>query len=297
MIENEKKDGAEKSVTVMKKVRSKKGAVIFLCSMAAALVILLFLNAVASGSIGGTESSDDADVTAATAQTYPAEWFDVPDYDADITADADYTELDRKMHYTVGNESFTIDGDADEYGSLCVFWDKFFDLAKAGEEAGLTSMHTSAYLKKFGDFGSIAPQKIYNIRVELLDSREVESGDYKGTTVSYFLVSYCIKDNNGTLRNDFIDDNVSVPLIYEIVEDNGELKINNYSRRSVSTGGGDGDEESGGTTMIVIAVIVIMVIIAAAVAIGFATGLFGKKKRKNKTDGAAETAQNSTKNQ
>ncbi len=282
MTENEKNNAADKSATVMKKVRSKKGAAIFLCSMAAALVVLLFLNAVASGSVGGTENPDDADVTAAAAQTYPAEWFDVPDYDADITADADYAGLDCKMHYTVGNESFMIDGDADEYGSLCVFWDKFFDLAKAGEEDGLTSMHTSAYLKKFGDFGSIAPQKIYNINVELLKSRDVESGDYKGTTVSYFLVSYCIKDNNGTFRNDFIDDNVSVPLIYEIVEDNGELKINNYSRQSMMTGDGDGDEKDGGTLMIVIAAVVILLIIAAAAAIGFATGLFGKKKRKNK---------------
>lgn len=210
-----------------KRSKSKKRAAIFLIVMGAALVLLLAVNFLPSLIESGEGSPS---VTAAPAKTYPPEWFTVPDYDADLTADPDYMSVDRKMHYTVGNETFMIDGDASSYGVLCEFWEDYFAAAIAGDEDKLSEMYTDAYIKKFGALGKIAPQKICDIKVEQLSRTELTSGEYVGCFRSFFLVSYRILDNNGTFRNDFIEDNASVPLIYELIEDGDSVVINNYSR-------------------------------------------------------------------
>lgn len=211
---------------IPKKTKNKKRALIFIFAMLGLLALLLLLNY-----LPDMISSDDTPAqTAAPAKTYPPEWFVTPDYDADLDDDADYQKIDRHLHYKVGNETFMIDGDAETYGALCVFWDSYFKAAIGGDETKLASMHTDAYIKKFGEFGQIAPQKICDISVEQVSRAELTDGEYVGCFRSFFLVSYKIIDNNGTFRNDFIDDNVSVPLLYELIEDGDSVKINNYSR-------------------------------------------------------------------
>ena len=56
------------------------------------------------------------------------------------------------------------------------------------------------------------------------------NGRYKGYTVYYCDVSYNIKDNNGTLRNDFYGDDSTLPLIFEVIEKDDDAKINNIRR-------------------------------------------------------------------
>lgn len=211
---------------IPKKAKSKRRAVIFISVLLGLLVLLLVLNF-----LPDMVGSDDTPAqTAAPAKTYPPEWFVQPNYDADLDADADYQKTDHRLHYKLGNETFMIDGDAESYGSLCVFWDDYFKAAIRGDENRLTAMHTDAYIKKFGEFGKIAPQKICDISVEQVSRAELTEGEYAGCFRSFFLVSYRIIDNNGTFRNDFIEDNVSVPLLYELIEDGDNVKINNYSR-------------------------------------------------------------------
>ena len=78
-----------------------------------------------------------------------------------------------------------------------------------------------------------APQKIYNIQVTCFRSVYLENGDvngkYKGYTVYYFDVSYNILDNNGTLRNDFLGDEGTRPLVFEVIEGDGQIKISSVS--------------------------------------------------------------------
>lgn len=241
-----------------KKAKSKKRAAIFLIVMGAALVVLLLITYLPSP-IGSGDGSPSE--TAAPAKTYPPEWFAVPDYNADLAADADYMSVDRKMHYTIGNETFMIDGDAASYGALCEFWEDYFSAAIAGDEKRLSGMHTDAYIKKFGAFGKIAPQKICDINVEQLSRSELTSGDYVGCFRSFFLVSYRILDNNGTFRNDFIEDNASVPLIYELIEDGDSVVINNYSRERTTISAPSGE------IPILPILVVAAILIAASVAV------------------------------
>ena len=214
--------------------RSKKGALIFIAVMFALLLILPVLNLLSQRLPSMPDKNDGGEATV-TARTYPKEWFAAPDYNQNVLSDPEYEAADRALHYKIGNETVMIDGDASDYGTLCAFWDDYFRAAIAGSESMLSGMHTDDYVEKFGGFDAIAPQKIYNITVELLDRRAIEDEKYAGGYVSYFNVSYCIKDNNGTFRNDFFEDDVSVPLIYEVVENNGRTLINNYSRQSMTT--------------------------------------------------------------
>ncbi len=236
--------------------RSKKGALIFIAVMFALLLILPVLNLL-SQKLPSTPDKGDGGSAAVTARTYPQEWFVAPDYNQNVLSDPEYEAADRALHYKIGNETVMIDGDASDYGTLCVFWDDYFRAAVAGSGSMLSGMHTDDYVKKFGGFDAIAPQKIYNITVELLDRRAIEDEKYAGGYVSYFNVSYCIKDNNGTFRNDFFEDDVSVPLIYEVIENNGRTLINNYSRQSMITP--DGDDRSPSWIMPVVWAIVLLV--------------------------------------
>lgn len=245
----EQKGGKEKGR------RSKKGALIFSAVMFVLLLILPVLNLL-SQKLPSTADKGDGGEATVTAKTYPQEWFVTPDYNQNVLSDPEYKAADRALHYKIGNETVMIDGDASDYGTLCAFWDDYFRAAIAGSESMLSGMHTDDYVEKFGGFEMIAPQKIYNITVELLDRRSIEKGKYVGGYVSYFNVSYCIKDNNGTFRNDFFEDDVSVPLIYEVVENGGRTLINNYSRQAMTTP--DGDSQSLSWIMPVVWAIVLL---------------------------------------
>ena len=86
----------------------------------------------------------------------------------------------------------------------------------------------SDYIKKNGKV-TLAPQKLYDIRVECLASVYLEdgdsNGDYKGYYLYEFDVAYSILDNNGTLRKDFLGDEGQKPLIFKVIEGDGEVKI------------------------------------------------------------------------
>ena len=218
--------------------KNKKNAIIFLCATLALLIILPILTFVDWNAIfPKKEDNSDRD---SWIKFYGDQYFGAPNYDTNIKDDTKYMQLDRLIYYTLdGHETFSIDDDPSKYGSTCKLFYDYFELVKAGEYESYYSLFTESYAKKHGNTNFFtkkelvfSPQKIYNIKVSLIRSAYLENGDkdgkYVGSTVYYFDVSYCIKDNDGTFRRDILSDE-SRPLVFELLETNGEIKISDIA--------------------------------------------------------------------
>lgn len=229
--------------------KKKKRAVLFLALLFGLLILLVLLNALDFDAIAEKFRSEASDLPAQTAKTYPEEWFEIPDYNEDVTADPVYMDQNRYLSYKFGDETFLISGDPADHGALCVFWQKYMDALIAGDAKALKALHVDGFvekLRKQGEFvqgyeKGFTPQKIYNFSVSLQSMQDLKDGDakgnYKGYVVYYFVVSYRIKDNNGTFRRDFYDDEheSTVPLLFEVLEKGDEIRINGYSRMRTLT--------------------------------------------------------------
>ena len=142
------------------------------------------------------------------------------DYELDVTADEYYMGLDRYIHIKRGGENITItDGDYAAYGEAVEFFAKYFETAIAGDAETYNTFFTDTYYKSAEPYDRFAPQMIYGITLQELSSTEGNAGD------SYiYNVTYAIYRNDGTFRND-IDSNAFKTLIFYLVPDGGELKI------------------------------------------------------------------------
>ena len=151
------------------------------------------------------------------------------DYDLDVTKDATYMGLDRYIHIQRGAENYAItDGDFAAHGEAAVFFAKYFETAVAGDADAYNKLFTDNYYKSAEPYERFAPQMIYGITLEELSVTEGAAGD------SYiYNVTYAIHRNDGTFRND-IDSNAFKTLIFYLVPDGGELKIDaiDYYRRA-----------------------------------------------------------------
>ena len=214
-----------------KRSRDKKKALTIFLILGIAVIVLPLLNMIDFNALLPDESEQQSGQTVTTV-TLGDHHFTEPDYDEDIMADKDYLEKNRYLHYSYENETFEVVSDPARYGSLCQFFYNYFESAKAGDHKTYNSLFTEEYLEKNGE-KQFAPQKIYNIQVTCFRSVYLENGDvngkYKGYTVYYFDVSYNILDNNGTLRNDFLGDEGTRPLVFEVIEGDGQIKISSVS--------------------------------------------------------------------
>ncbi len=237
-MDGENKDTApasEKKPKEISKRGQKKKAIIFISIVLVLLIILPVLSFVDWDSLSEKEDTDeDSWIT-----FYGDQHFVTPDYDENIEDDKAYMQKDRMLHYSSSNETFSVDGDPEKYGLPCTLFYEYFELVKNGDYANYYSLFTKEYAEKHEDKNFFTKnkliftkQKIYDIKVELLRSAYLKNGDkngeHVGSTVYYFDVSYRIKDNNGTFRRDIRSDE-AVPLVFELLETDGEIKISNIS--------------------------------------------------------------------
>ena len=217
--------------------KQKKRAIIFASVVLSLLVILPILTFVDWNSLFGLEAqNEDKD---SWVHFYGDQYFGEPDYEENIEEDTEYMDLDRLMYYSSGNETFQIIDNPEDFGKCCVLFYNYFENLKNGDYMRYYSLFTDRYEEEYGSTNPFTkkelkytPQKIYNIKVTLVQSTFLENGDangeYVGSTVHYFNVEYCIKDNNGTYRRDILSDQ-SRSIIFEVLETNGNPLINDIS--------------------------------------------------------------------
>ncbi len=143
----------------------------------------------------------------------------------DILADPEYAEKNRYME-VYDEESLN---DASPSVKLL---GKYFESAIKGDGKTLNSLFTDAYFENYGKTiekypDSFAAQKIYKIKVRLVDGPYKNENGASVTQIERFEVSFLLKDNNGQFRPDLPEpDDGTVPLVYEVITTDGVSLIN-----------------------------------------------------------------------
>jgi len=224
-----------------KNASNKKKVLIFFGVLIAALILLLLLDRIDFDSISDRITEKDSDApekTESQVVTVDPFFLAEPNYNEDITADADYMKMNRNLHFSTGEESIEIINRSDSGDPVCQFFYDYFATVIPGNYKDYPSFFTEDYQKK-NKFEPFTPQKLYDITVTHKSSAYLENGDasgkYKGYSVYYFEVAYYIKDNNGTFRDDFYGDDGTLPLIFELLVKNDVVKISSVKRYNYVT--------------------------------------------------------------
>jgi len=135
--------------------------------------------------------------------------------------------------YTDGALSITLatEDDVAATGDAAAFFYGFFDAVIRGEYEAVNAMTTDAFAADHGLWEPFTMQQLYDIQVVKL--REYTTED-RGTTVFEFDVSYCIRRNNGTFRDD-IGSNAARSQIYQLYRDDysGEVLLQSISEYNI----------------------------------------------------------------
>lgn len=211
------------------KENSKQKAKRLLIFLGIALVVLLLLNLIPFDKLTELALNKLPEDTEPVV-TYADEFFTPPDYNEDVTQDETYVKFNRDMTFTRDGESFSITpANADGHGAVCRLFYDYFEYLKAGDFNSCNGLFAKEYFEEHDQF-HFAPQKVYDMSVSVVRSEYLINGDangnYKGYTVAYCEVAYKIYQNNGTLRRDFYEDNVTLPVIFEVLEKDGTAVVN-----------------------------------------------------------------------
>ena len=220
-------NGEEKKPDVRKK---QKRGIIAAFSVMAVIVLVWYVIIPAVGTLmeklkPKEETSDYMDRVVSYI-FYPAR------YGEDVYADEEYMQKDRQISYKIGGDTYLIsDGDYAQYGAPLVLFSEYFDTVINGRYKELDKYFTDYYFENQQNKEKFAPQKIYDISVELVSSKTED-----GATTYCFRVGFKIYKNDGTFRND-IDSDKARPVYYEVIEDSDGNALINYigaARRDIS---------------------------------------------------------------
>ncbi len=243
------------------KRNNQKKAKTILLSLVIALVVLLLLNLIPFEQLT-KQTIDNLPEETESVVTYPTENFYTPDYEEDVTKDEVYQKYNRLLTFARENETFSVTPEtAESHGPVCVLFQDYMEALMAGDTETCNNLFTKEYLEKKGKF-SFAPQKVYDMTVEVVRSEVLTNGDakgeYKGYTVTYCEVSYKIRQNNGTLRKDFYREGDTLPQIFEVLEKDGKAQINQI--RSIRSGTQTPTQTKGGSIIMYVVWIVAIVL-------------------------------------
>ena len=156
---------------------------------------------------------------------HPSYIFYSPDYNADITKDEDYLKQTPYVYYSNGGVTECItEENYSDYGPLVEFFGRYFDALKAGDTETYLSLHSDRYFTNNFKPYQIAPQRLYNIKIELIASARVDDPAYGNVEKAIVETTYMIMKNDGTFRSDIGSDS-SRKQYLEIVYDDNDIFI------------------------------------------------------------------------
>lgn len=161
--------------------------------------------------------------------TYSFKFAD-PSLSTNIYADEDYMDLDHAIYYTTGQGGYEFknalrEEDYTSYNKAVQLLIKLVQAAQDGDAEAYNACFSKEYIEKEGEFEPFTMQKIYDINIrEYTSSSKAELPDtYKELYV--YGLSYKIKDNNGSLRNDMGSDASREQFISVVIDQNGQASI------------------------------------------------------------------------
>ena len=191
--------------------KQKKQVLILLASLIAAALLMLALLPLLSGLAFSPQEPELPQIN-----------FADPSLSRDIESDADYMSLDRAIYYrTVDGYEIRTEIPEEAYSAqpeavqMLISW---LYAARRGDVSAYNACFSPEYIQKSGEQPAFTMQKIYNITITYHGrvSDSSVSGGYARTLL--YSLSYCIKDNNGSLRKDMGSD-VSREQYITVVED------------------------------------------------------------------------------
>lgn len=200
---------------------------LILCGALAAL--LLLLNAIpfdrAAEAIGGLFSTETTEVIRLAE----------PDYDADIFKDEEYIAKYRVISYTEGALTVELDGEdaLALVGTPARLFVDYFDAIIRGDSETLNGFFTDDFwhLDDAHRYSDMTMQRVYDIKVVLLESVDLADEGREGVTRYAFCVSYRIMKSDGTFRRDLPSDTARAQ-VYELLEDQNGILINSIGSLS-----------------------------------------------------------------
>jgi hypothetical protein len=161
--------------------------------------------------------------------TYDYDFAD-PSLSVDIFSDEDYMGLDRSIYYTTGQGGYEFknaigENDYTSYNKAVQLLIKLVLAAQAGDADAYNACFSAEYLQKEGRFGEFTMQKIYDINIkEYTPPSDIVLPDTYDEAYVYGL-TYKIKDNNGSLRNDIGSDGAREQYITVVIDRNDRAWI------------------------------------------------------------------------
>lgn len=181
-------------------------------------LITLILSGISSYSKNKTKSNIDKETR--RSYIYPD-----PDYDFDIFGDDGYMVLDRGVWYNDGVMKTVIKPENfSDYTYELQFMYDVINLIINGDYIEYNKIFTDDYIKNAEDDlrERFTMQQLFGIELEYADY--TESGNIKYSDIK---VTYRIRNNNGTFRNDLdFNDEGSIPVVYRLVTgSDGVIKV------------------------------------------------------------------------
>lgn len=192
---NQWQEEAEQARAVSR--RTKKRVLVAIAVCMGVLVLLagtvLWLESIAGGDTPTDETNDPT-------YFYPS------DPSVDIMEDADYLELDRRIHFTRDGEMTIVnDENVESYGPAVQTLSQMIDCIIAGDHEGYNALFSSNYYATEGNEAKDAftMQRVYDVALEYVrESTQTDKKTGKTYTQYEIIVKYKISRNDGTFRRD-----------------------------------------------------------------------------------------------
>ncbi len=206
----------------------KKQARTLLIVLAVLFAVLLVLNLLSDSSVLSKllphKGGDDG-------EREPVFLFN-PDYELNIFEDEGYLNLNRLIRYQEGAITIYLVNENDYLagGKPAVFFGEYFDAVIRGDHNRYNALLSKDFIEKNGTKDRFTMQQLYDIEIVKLNEFIEDEGTPQQITVTEFRVSYRIRRNNGTFRDD-LESGAARPQIYQLIctDRTGEIKLQSVS--------------------------------------------------------------------
>ena len=194
---------------------ARKGRVLlFFLILVGLLAVLIGIDLlIGSGGLASLFSADRPETAKRVTDLWPV------DYDEDIMTDEGYLGLNRYIRYADGGYATYLASERDLAAAspAAAFFRAYFDAVIAGDAEAYNACFTDEYRRQNGEKGRFTAQKIYDIEVEKLVEYRLNEDTPEEILVWEFDVSYRIRQNNGTFRDD-IESDTARKQVYQLYQ-------------------------------------------------------------------------------
>ena len=210
--------------------KRKKILLIFICAVIIIFVLFGIIVLILSAIDNYSKSQTRADIEDDMRQSYI---YPDPDYDYNIFEDDGYMNLGRGVWYNDGVSKTVIsDDNYTSYPLEIRFMYDVVNLIINGDYTEYNKIFTEDYLKNAGDNlrEEFTMQQLFEIELEYVTNEATDTTDV--------MLTYRIRNNNGTFRNDLdFNDDGARPVVYMLTTDGEEIKVTNIlTRRQYESG-------------------------------------------------------------